>query len=78
MNEWVDFYAKVSDSRRTQHFDDNDISTEYPLMLKVMANGNGYVKFPNSSSQPKAAASPRSRSTSTSTVVPGPAHGARH
>jgi 4-hydroxyphenylpyruvate dioxygenase len=30
-----------------QHFDDNDISTEYSaLMSKVMANGNGYVKFP--------------------------------
>ena len=30
-----------------QHFDDKDISTEYSaLMSKVMANGNGYVKFP--------------------------------
>jgi 4-hydroxyphenylpyruvate dioxygenase len=30
-----------------QHFDDADISTEYSaLMSKVMANGNGYVKFP--------------------------------
>src|ERR1700687_4769190 len=28
-------------------FDDKDISTEYSaLMSKVMANGNGYVKFP--------------------------------
>ena len=33
--------------RLYQHFDDNDISTEYSaLMSKVMANGNGYVKFP--------------------------------
>src|SRR3974390_2770127 len=30
-----------------QQFDDKDIPTEYsPLMSKVMANGNGYVKFP--------------------------------
>jgi len=30
-----------------QHFDDKDISTEYSaLMSKVMANGNGFVKFP--------------------------------
>jgi 4-hydroxyphenylpyruvate dioxygenase len=30
-----------------QHFDDSDISTEYSaLMSKVMANGNGRVKFP--------------------------------
>ena len=30
-----------------QHFDDKDISTEYSaLMSKVMANGNGHVKFP--------------------------------
>jgi 4-hydroxyphenylpyruvate dioxygenase len=30
-----------------QHFDDKDISTEYSaLMSKVMANGNGRIKFP--------------------------------
>jgi 4-hydroxyphenylpyruvate dioxygenase len=30
-----------------QHFDDMDISTEYSaLMSKVMANGNGRIKFP--------------------------------
>ena len=30
-----------------QHFDDKDIRTEYSaLMSKVMANGNGRVKFP--------------------------------
>ena len=47
MNEWVDFYAKVLGFSLYQHFDDNDISTEYSsLMSKVMANGNGYVKFP--------------------------------
>lgn len=47
MNEWVAFYAKVMGFGLYQHFDDNDISTEYSaLMSKVMANGNGYVKFP--------------------------------
>jgi 4-hydroxyphenylpyruvate dioxygenase len=47
MNEWVEFYAKVMGFRLFQHFDDKDISTEYSaLMSKVMANGNGYIKFP--------------------------------
>ena len=47
MNDWVDFYAKVMGFSLYQHFDDKDISTEYSaLMSKVMANGNGYVKFP--------------------------------
>ncbi len=47
MNEWVDFYANVMGFGLYQHFDDADISTEYSaLMSKVMANGNGYVKFP--------------------------------
>ena len=47
MNEWVDFYARVMGFALYQHFDDSDISTEYSaLMSKVMANGNGYVKFP--------------------------------
>lgn len=47
MNEWVDFYSRVMGFSLYQHFDDNDISTEYSaLMSKVMANGNGYVKFP--------------------------------
>jgi 4-hydroxyphenylpyruvate dioxygenase len=42
-----DFYAHVMGFRLYQHFDDKDISTEYSaLMSKVMANGNGYVKFP--------------------------------
>lgn len=47
MNEWVQFYETVMGFGLYQHFDDNDISTEYSaLMSKVMANGNGYVKFP--------------------------------
>ncbi len=47
MNEWVGFYSNVMGFRLYQHFDDQDISTEYSaLMSKVMANGNGYVKFP--------------------------------
>jgi 4-hydroxyphenylpyruvate dioxygenase len=47
MNEWVDFYSKVMGFSLYQHFDDNDISTEYSaLMSKVMANSTGYVKFP--------------------------------
>jgi 4-hydroxyphenylpyruvate dioxygenase len=47
MNQWVDFYANVMGFRLYQHFDDQDISTEYSaLMSKVMSNGNGYVKFP--------------------------------
>ena len=47
MNDWVDFYGKVMGFSLYQHFDDKDISTEYSaLMSKVMANGNGYVKFP--------------------------------
>ena len=47
MNEWVDFYEKVMGFGLYQHFDDSDISTEYSaLMSKVMANGNGFVKFP--------------------------------
>lgn len=47
MNTWVDFYGRVMGFSLYQHFDDKDISTEYSaLMSKVMANGNGYVKFP--------------------------------
>ena len=47
MDEWVNFYANVMGFQLYQHFDDKDISTEYSaLMSKVMANGNGYVKFP--------------------------------
>ena len=47
MDEWVNFYSSVMGFQLYQHFDDNDISTEYSaLMSKEMANGNGYVKFP--------------------------------
>jgi 4-hydroxyphenylpyruvate dioxygenase len=47
MDSWVDFYRDVMGFQLYQHFDDNDISTEYSaLMSKVMSNGNGRVKFP--------------------------------
>jgi len=47
MNRWVDFYRDVLGFELYQTFDDKDISTEYSaLMSKVMANGNGRVKFP--------------------------------
>jgi 4-hydroxyphenylpyruvate dioxygenase len=47
MNKFVDFYRDVMGFGLYQHFDDADISTEYSaLMSKVMANGNGRVKFP--------------------------------
>jgi 4-hydroxyphenylpyruvate dioxygenase len=47
MNKFVDFYRDVMGFGLYQHFDDQDISTEYSaLMSKVMANGNGRVKFP--------------------------------
>jgi 4-hydroxyphenylpyruvate dioxygenase len=47
MNKWVEFYGRVMGFSLYQHFDDKDISTEYSaLMSKVMANDNGYVKFP--------------------------------
>ncbi len=47
MNTWVKFYEDVMGFRLYQHFDDNDISTEYSaLMSKVMANGNDRIKFP--------------------------------
>ncbi len=47
MNAWVQFYQDVMGFSLYQTFDDSDISTEYSaLMSKVMANGNGRVKFP--------------------------------
>jgi 4-hydroxyphenylpyruvate dioxygenase len=47
MDKWVQFYSHVMGFSLYQHFDDKDISTDYSaLMSKVMANGNGYVKFP--------------------------------
>ena len=47
MNRYVDFYADVMGFINLLSFDDKDISTEYSaLMSKVMANGNGRIKFP--------------------------------
>ena len=47
MNAFVDFYEDVMGFQMFQSFDDKDISTEYSaLMSKVMANGNGRIKFP--------------------------------
>jgi 4-hydroxyphenylpyruvate dioxygenase len=47
MDKWVNFYRDVMGFSLYQHFDDNDISTDYSaLMSKVMANGNGRIKFP--------------------------------
>ena len=47
MNYWVDWYEQVLGFKNVITFDDKDISTEFTaLMSKVMANGNGRVKFP--------------------------------
>ena len=47
MDKWVTSIVDVMGFSLYQHFDDKDISTEYSaLMSKVMASGNGYVKFP--------------------------------
>jgi 4-hydroxyphenylpyruvate dioxygenase len=47
MNRWVRFYEEMLGFSLYQSFDDQDISTEYSaLMSKVVANGNGRVKFP--------------------------------
>jgi 4-hydroxyphenylpyruvate dioxygenase len=47
MDRWVSFYRDILGFDLYQSFDDKDISTEYSaLMSKVMANGNGRVKFP--------------------------------
>jgi 4-hydroxyphenylpyruvate dioxygenase len=47
MNKYVDYYRDVMGFSQWQHFDDQDISTEYSaLMSKVMAGGGGRVKFP--------------------------------
>jgi len=47
MNTWVAFYRDVLGFSQIVGFDDKDISTEYSaLMSKVMANGNGRIKFP--------------------------------
>ena len=47
MNEWVKFYEDVLGFKNILTFDDKTITTEYSaLMSKVMANGNGRIKFP--------------------------------
>ena len=47
MNRFVAYYRDVMGFSQWQHFDDQDISTEYSaLMSKVMAGGGGRVKFP--------------------------------
>src|SRR5205085_10289766 len=47
MNEWVGFYERVLGFTEMIHFSDEDISTEYSaLMSKVMADGEGKIKFP--------------------------------
>jgi 4-hydroxyphenylpyruvate dioxygenase len=47
MNKWVKYYADVLGFTQLISFDDKMISTEYSaLMSKVVANGNGRIKFP--------------------------------
>lgn len=47
MNTWVEWYEKTMGFENFLSFDDKQIHTEYSaLMSKVMANGNGRVKFP--------------------------------
>ena len=47
MNKWINFYEVVMGFKLLMTFDDKDISTEYSsLMSKVVANGNGFIKFP--------------------------------
>jgi 4-hydroxyphenylpyruvate dioxygenase len=47
MNVWVKWYEDILGFKNLISFDDKDISTEYTaLMSKVMASGNGRVKFP--------------------------------
>src|SRR5690625_709940 len=47
MNKWVKWYEDVMGFVNFLSFDDNQIHTEYSaLMSKVMANGNGRIKFP--------------------------------
>jgi 4-hydroxyphenylpyruvate dioxygenase len=47
MEEWVGFYEDVFGMTEMLHFSDEDISTEYSaLMSKVVADGNGRIKFP--------------------------------
>jgi 4-hydroxyphenylpyruvate dioxygenase len=47
MDVWVDFYERVFGMTNIIHFGDDQIQTEYSaLMSKVMASGNGKIKFP--------------------------------
>ncbi|HKI92842.1 MAG TPA: 4-hydroxyphenylpyruvate dioxygenase [Gaiellaceae bacterium] len=47
MNDWVSFYERVFGMTEMIHFSDEDIATEYSaLMSKVMADGEGKIKFP--------------------------------
>ncbi len=47
MNEWVSFYERVLGFTEMLHFSDEEISTEYSaLMSKVVADGEGRIKFP--------------------------------
>jgi 4-hydroxyphenylpyruvate dioxygenase len=47
METWVKFYEDVFGMTEMIHFSDEAISTEYSaLMSKVVANGNGRIKFP--------------------------------
>ncbi|MCW3012653.1 MAG: hppD [Solirubrobacterales bacterium] len=47
MQEWVGFYERVFDMTEMLHFSDEAISTEYSaLMSKVVASGDGRIKFP--------------------------------
>ena len=47
MNKWVSYYEHVLGFYNLVSFDDKTISTEYSaLMSKVVANGNGRIKFP--------------------------------
>jgi 4-hydroxyphenylpyruvate dioxygenase len=47
MNHWVEYYERVFGMTEMISFTDDDISTEYSaLMSKVMADGEGKIKFP--------------------------------
>ena len=47
MDKWVHFFEHTMGFSLLQHFDDEDISTEYSaLMSKVVQDGSGKIKFP--------------------------------
>ena len=47
MDTWVKWFEEVMGFENFLSFDDKQVSTEYSaLMSKVMANGNGRIKFP--------------------------------